>query len=222
MDHKKLRVRGSWQRNVKATPTDGRAYYYFFSPIPSDYYALCVFHFILILNGVCKSDDNRTGSVTEDRRETDRRDYAYRLNTSVSHPTGWVFHLFPVVVLGHGSLRMAPPFPLKKVHVTHLMWVFICLKKSSLKVYPFSLDRRRTWESSDFACRHLGDTSGLDARSLAAMRRHTTLTTALVCCFANDCSWVMDKRLAASTTFRGRGGGGRTATGKKCRAQTWY
>lgn len=42
-----------------------------------------------------------------------------------------IFHLFPVVVvvLGHGSCLYGWPRLLPwKVHVMHLMWVFICLK----------------------------------------------------------------------------------------------
>ena len=38
------------------------------------------------------------------------------------------------------------------------------------------------------------------AVSREALIHHTVMM--MVCCFANDCCYVMDERLAASTTFR--------------------
>ena len=103
------------------------------------------------------------------------------------------------------------------------------------------LDRRGTWERSDFvrwcsclpAFRRYPRTKYYT--TVEVMRRPWYITVAmmmaLVCCFANDCCYVMDKRLAASATFRDCNGRGRGKECKdiyiwelkeKCRAQTWY
>ncbi len=80
------------------------------------------------------------------------------------------------------SIRMAPPFTLKSsCHAPHVgLYLF---EKSSLSqsLYPYLLDRRRTWESHDFACRQQLDDVPRDSRSLhptrTNKRRHTAIHT---------------------------------------------
>jgi hypothetical protein len=132
----------------------------------------------------------------------------------------YFFHLFPVVVvvLGHGSCLYGWPRLLPwKVHVMHLMWVFICLKnrlslRVSIRISSTEGERERatilpagnnstTYLATHDRCIQLGRTRG-------GIQPYTHTTPWwrwhwMVCCFANDCSRVMDKRLAASTTFSG-------------------
>jgi hypothetical protein len=59
-------------------------------------------------------------------------------------------------------------------------WKIVSLSLSQ-SLYPYLLDRRRTWESHDFACRQQLDDVPRDSRSLhptrTTKRRHTAIHT---------------------------------------------
>jgi hypothetical protein len=117
------------------------------------------------------------------------------------------------------SIRMAPPFTLKSsCHAPHVG--LYLLEKSSLslslrvsiRISSTEGERERatilpagnnstTYLATHDRCIQLGRTRG-------GIQPYTHTTPWwrwhwMVCCFANDCSRVMDKRLAASTTFSG-------------------